>query len=116
MIKNRPEVLKGTTEKTKTGCGSLYLTVNEDEQGSPCEVRLQLGKSGSCVRSMLEVIGILLSIIFQHVEKVVAVDALKKHLRGVSCGREFRVNDKRYSSCLDKIAQRVLIEYKEEIE
>lgn len=113
-MKKRPSVLKGETEKVQTGCGSLYLTINEDEGGSPCEMRLQMGKSGSCVRSMLEVIGILMSIILQNVDKGPAINALKKHLRGVSCGQEFREGDARYASCLDKIAHRVLIKLKEE--
>ena len=114
-MKKRPTVLNGKTEKIKTGCGSLYLTINEDNN-SPCEVRLQMGKSGSCVRSMLEVIGILISIIFQNVDHKIAIKSIKRHLRGVSCGQEFREGDKRYSSCLDKIAQRILVELKEENE
>ena len=117
MLRNkRPVTPHGKTDKIKTGCGTLYLTLKRDEEGSPMELRIQMGKSGSCVRSMLEVIGILLSIIFQNVETEDAVNALKKHLRGVNCGTEYREGDKRYSSCLDKIAQKVLVELKEEQE
>ena len=112
--KKRARVLRGETEKIATGCSSLYMTINEDDEGNPCEVRLQLGKSGSCVRSMLEVVGILISIILQNVDREDVVKAFKKHLRGVSCGTEFREGDKRYSSCLDKIAQRMLVKLKEE--
>ena len=116
MTKKRPKVLNGKTEKILTGCGNLYITINNDEGGEPCEVRLQIGKSGSCARSLLEVIGIQQSIMLQHIDKEVIVADLKKHLRGVSCGQEFRLEDKRYSSCIDKIAQRILVELKEEAE
>lgn len=114
--RERPDVLKGKTEKIKTGCGNLYLTINEDEDGSPYEVRAQIGKSGSCARSMLEVIGILMSIIFQNVDKEIVTKSIKRHLRGVSCGSEFKEGDKRRMSCLDVIAQRALVSLKEEEE
>jgi len=103
--KKRPDVLRGSTEKIKTGCGNLFLTINEHEE-EPYEISARIGKSGSCVRSMLEVIGILLSIIFQNCEK----DVIKKtvnHLLSVSCGQEFREGDARRMSCLDVIAERV---------
>lgn len=112
----RPRTLKGNTEKIQTGCGSLYLTINEDNDGTPYEVRAQIGKSGSCARSLLEVIGILMSIIFQNVDTAIAVKSLKRHLRGVNCGSEFREGDKRYGSCIDKIAHKALIRLKEEEE
>ena len=116
MVKKRPDVLEGKTEKILTGCGNLYLTINKDNEGIPCEVRLQIGKSGSCARSLLEVIGIQQSIMLQYIEKDIIVKDFKKHLRGVNCGQEFRMGDKRYGSCIDKVAQRVLVELKEEEE
>ena len=116
MAKERPKVLKGKTEKILTGCGNLYITINSDEKEEPCEVRLQIGKSGSCARSLLEVIGIQWSIMLQYIDKDVIIKNLKKNIRGVSCGQEFRLDDKRYSSCIDKIAQRMLVELKEEKE
>ncbi len=114
MVKKRADVLKGETEKIKTGCGNLYLTINKDDDNVPCEIRLQIGKTGSCARSLLEVIGIQQSIMLQHIDKDIIVKDFKKHLRGVNCGAEFRICDKRYGSCIDKIAERILIEMGEE--
>ena len=112
--KKRPDVLKGRTEKIQTGCKSLYLTINEDEEGNPCEVRAQIGKSGSCARCMLETIGILISRELQRGDREESIKAIN-HLRSISCGQEFREGDKRRMSCLDVISQRVRVALKEEV-
>ncbi len=112
--KKRPEVLKGNTDKIKTGCGNLYLTLNQDDKGELYEVGARIGKSGSCARSLLEVISILSSIILQGEDRADIIKTFKKHLRDVNCGQEFREGDKRYGSCIDKIAQKVLVALKEE--
>jgi ribonucleoside-diphosphate reductase alpha chain len=60
--RGRPPVLRGRTVQTNVGCGPLYITLNEDEQGSPFEVFFKLGKSGSCQQSYLEALGVAISV------------------------------------------------------
>lgn len=60
--RDRPPVLRGRTVQTNVGCGPLYITLNEDEQGSPFEVFFKLGKSGSCQQSYLEALGVAISV------------------------------------------------------
>ena len=107
-MKKRPEVLNGRTLKAKTLCGSLFLTLNEDE-GELTEVRINLGKSGNCVRGLLELIGILYSIILQSdIPQEAKIKALKKHALGINCGNPFSINGTSYTSCIDWIGQKCI--------
>jgi len=44
----RPKVTFGLTEKFKTGCGSLYIHVNRDNEERLLEIFSSLGKGGGC--------------------------------------------------------------------
>jgi ribonucleoside-diphosphate reductase alpha chain len=57
----RPDVVVGTTQRIQTGYGSLYVTVNEDEQG-PFELFATLGKSGGYTASFTEAASRLVSL------------------------------------------------------
>ncbi len=60
--RKRPPVMRGRTVNTNVGCGPLYITMNEDEEGRPFEVFFKLGKSGSCQQSYLEALGVAMSV------------------------------------------------------
>jgi hypothetical protein len=60
--RKRPSLLRGRTVQSNVGCGPLYITLNEDEQGHPFEVFFKLGKSGSCQQSYLEALGVAMSV------------------------------------------------------
>ncbi|OHA67136.1 MAG: ribonucleoside-diphosphate reductase, adenosylcobalamin-dependent [Candidatus Wildermuthbacteria bacterium RIFCSPHIGHO2_02_FULL_45_25] len=54
--RKRPDVMAGKTYKTKTGYGSLYVTVNDDERGIPFEVFATIGKAGGFFQEQAEAI------------------------------------------------------------
>jgi hypothetical protein len=60
--RKRPDVMRGRTVQMNVGCGPLYVTLNEDENGHPFEVFFKLGKSGSCQQSYLEALGVAMSV------------------------------------------------------
>ncbi|GAC1403115.1 MAG: hypothetical protein NVSMB64_04190 [Candidatus Velthaea sp.] len=60
--RRRPSVMRGRTVQSNVGCGPLYITLNEDENGRPFEVFFKLGKSGSCQQSYLEALGVAMSV------------------------------------------------------
>jgi len=100
--KPRPAVIKGTTTKVGTGCGNLYVTMNEDENGLPFEVFMQMGKAGGCAMSQLEAIGRLLSLAMR---SGIEINSIIEQLRGIRCPSPSWEKGGRIFSCSDAIAR-----------
>lgn len=83
-IHGRPRVLQGFTTKLNTGQGSLYVTINTDEQNHPIEVFSNIGKSGGDTAALAEAIGRLISISLQ---KGVEVEEISQTLIGITGSR-----------------------------
>lgn len=106
MPRPRPELTRGYTRQISTGCGRLYITINEDEQGL-CELFASMGKSGGCATSQTEATGRLVSLALRSgVDPSSIVDQLK----GIRCPSPAWVSGATVYSCADAIA-RVLEEY-----
>jgi len=104
----RPEVTHGVTVRINTGCGKLYVTINEDEYGI-CEVFAQMGKAGGCAYSQIEATGRLISLALR---SGVKVESIIKQLIGIRCPSPAWQNGSTVLSCSDAIA-RALREYVE---
>lgn len=60
-LRQRPYRLTGSTYRMNTPVGTAFITINEDENGDPLEVFINVGKAGSDVAAMAEALGRTLS-------------------------------------------------------
>ncbi|MBE0617924.1 MAG: vitamin B12-dependent ribonucleotide reductase, partial [Proteobacteria bacterium] len=97
--RERPRALTGKTYQMQTGCGPLYVTINEDEQGL-FEVFTTMGKAGGCAASQCEAIGRLVSLAWRS-----GVDPapVMRQLRGISCHKPAGFGPNRVLSCADAL-------------
>ncbi len=102
LPKKRPEVIRGTTRFMKTGCGNLYVTINEDENGHLFELFTSMGKAGGCASSQAEAIGRLVSLAFR---SNIDPSEVVKQLKGISCHQPAWSNGGKIHSCSDAIAK-----------
>jgi ribonucleoside-diphosphate reductase alpha chain len=106
--RQRESALWGTTEKVKTGCGNLYITINSDKKGI-CEVFTATGKSGGCP-SQSEALSRLISL---YSRCGLDIKHIIKQLKGIRCPAAIK-RGVSVLSCPDAIGR--ALEYKIEIE
>jgi len=78
--RNRPQITTGKTRRMRTGDGTLYITVNEDENGL-CEVFTAIGKAGGTVAAQTEAISRLISLALR---SGVDPNSIINQLKGIS--------------------------------
>jgi ribonucleoside-diphosphate reductase alpha chain len=101
--RDRPRALAGTTYQMQTGCGPLYVTINEDQAGL-FELFTTMGKAGGCASSQCEAIGRLVSLAWR--SGVQARQAVKQ-LIGITCHKPSGFGDNRITSCADAVAKAI---------
>jgi ribonucleoside-diphosphate reductase alpha chain len=97
----RPETVMGVTRKVITGCGSLYVTINEDSEGM-FEVFTNMGKSGGCAASQAEAVSRLISMALR---SGVKTEEIVRQLMGISCPKMTWWQGKKVLSCADALAK-----------
>ena len=111
--RERPYLLTGKSYKKETPLGRAYITVNEDQDGEPFEVFVNIGKAGSNTSAVSESIGRLLSLVLRVESSVSPSERLEwviDELRGIGSGRPLGFGNNRVESLPDGVAQ-VLVDY-----
>ena len=76
----RPKTTEGITRRIRTGEGTLYITINQDENGL-CEVFTAIGKAGGNAAAQSEAISRLISLALR---SGIDPNAVVKQLKGIS--------------------------------
>jgi len=100
--RKRPDAIIGETRTMNTGCGTIYVTVNEDGNGHLFELFTHMGKAGGCASSQAEAIGRLVSLALR---SNIEPDIIIKQLKGITCHNQTWANGGKITSCSDAIAK-----------
>jgi len=103
LKRERPRVLKGWTYQMQTGCGPLYVTVNEDSTGL-FELFTTMGKAGGCAASQSEAIGRMVSLAWR---SGLQARQVIKQLQGISCHSPSGFGENKVLSCADAVAKAI---------
>ncbi len=101
--RERPKILKGWTYQMQTGCGPLYVTINEDTTGL-FELFTTMGKAGGCAASQNEAIGRMVSLAWR---SGLQARQVIKQLQGISCHSHSGFGENKILSCADAVAKAI---------
>ncbi len=100
--RKRPDIIRGVTVKTVTGCGPLYVTINYDENGNPFEIFNSIGKSGGCAQSQTESTGRMVSLALR---SGIGAEEIISQLKGIRCNIPYGFGSNIIYSCADAIGK-----------
>jgi ribonucleoside-diphosphate reductase alpha chain len=97
----RPQLLTGETQRLDTGCGKLFVIMNDDEYGAR-EVFANMGKAGGCASSNTEALGRLISLALK---KGASPQEVVEQLKGIRCHVPYGLGPNATLSCADAIGK-----------
>lgn len=103
-IRRRPVSLRGTTYREETGCGPIYVTINQDEHGV-FELFTNMGKAGGCASSQSEALGRMVSLAWR---SGINPTQVVRQLQDISCHSPSGLGENRVLSCSDAVAKAIL--------
>ena len=101
--RKRPKILKGWTHQLQTGCGPIYVTINEDHEGL-FELFTTMGKAGGCAASQSEAIGRMVSLAWR---SGIEARHIIGQLKGISCHSPAGFGKNKVLSCADAVAKAI---------
>lgn len=109
-MRERPEVLQGSTYKVKTPVGTGYVTINHDGDGEMFEVFLTISRAGSDIYADADAIGRLISLALRiptSVPKQQVVEAIVDQLSGIGGSSSVGFGANRVRSLADAVAKAI---------
>ncbi len=106
-IRPRPKVSRGMTVQKPSPLGSVFVTVNDDEQGEPLEIFLTAGKAGSDITALGEAMGRLMSLVLRISSPLSPMERLREiqnQLGGIGGSRQHGFGKNTVRSLPDAIA------------
>lgn len=106
-LTERPKSITGVTEVIETGCGKLYVTINQSPEYN--EVFCEAGKSGGCPASQLKSLARLTTFAWN---SGTPIETIVRALIGVRCPAPKWTDGVEVLSCSDgvaKVLKRVLL-------
>jgi ribonucleoside-diphosphate reductase alpha chain len=113
-LEPRPVKVEGATYRIETPIGTAFITVNQDREGDPFEVFINIGKAGSEVAAMAEALGRMISTTLRfgnHASpRERAVDIVDQ-LRGIGGGGSVGFGENRVRSLPDAVAKAIAMHF-----
>ncbi|HJQ26869.1 MAG TPA: adenosylcobalamin-dependent ribonucleoside-diphosphate reductase [Blastocatellia bacterium] len=113
-VRPRPYKRRGYTVSKATPSGTAHITMNEDEEGQPFEVFLEIGKAGSDIKAMAEALGRLMSLTLRMASPVSPVERVReivKQITGIGGARSYGFGKRRVLSLPDAVGQALAENY-----
>src|SRR5262249_5059361 len=113
-VRPRPYKRRGYTVSKATPSGTAHVTMNEDEEGHPFEVFLEIGKAGSDIKAMAEAMGRLMSLILRMASPVSPLERVReivKQITGIGGARSYGFGKRRVLSLPDAVGQALAENY-----
>lgn len=107
-VRPRPYKRKGVTVSKATPAGTAHITMNDDEEGRPFEMFIELGKGGSDIKAMAEALGRLASLVLRVSSPLTPkerVSEIVNQLRGIGGPRSMGFGKARVRSLPDALSQ-----------
>lgn len=113
-LKVRPFKVIGSTYKLETPVGNAFVTINQDENGDPLEIFINVGKAGSDVAAMAEALGRTISTALRFRGSLSAKDRayeIAKQLSGIGGRRSVGFGPNKIRSLPDAISAALSTHY-----
>ncbi|HEX6058474.1 MAG TPA: vitamin B12-dependent ribonucleotide reductase [Gemmatimonadaceae bacterium] len=98
--RSRPDMLRGTTYRSETPLGTMFVNITEDDRNQPFEVFITLGKAGGSAMADAEAMGRLISLALR---SGIPLMEIHKQLRGIGSDRAVGLGPNKVLSVPDAI-------------